>query len=281
MPFAICPLRNLSHAHGRVRSHAAEEGELGEEMQGLFIILRQTRVERETRLAREAGALIFLQVHLLGCDLRVRKMNAFDEVLHVVNREREGAGELPFVDEVAEDVARHGQRERLFVFDEARGRMKAQREAVPERMALRFVRESLRELFERGARGPRVFVGRLERRSGHESAVVGLRAVFLLFDGSAHALKKVCFHGGETKPAGFALCNFEALAAGREAALQVGDGIGSRMIGIVQLRDELGMVAFEPAQEGGVENASGVARHGGVLGGGEGEDDGGERRHIG
>ena len=275
MPFAICPLRNLSHAHGGVRSDAGKESEFRQEMQGLFIILRQTRVERETRLAREAGALIFLQVHLLGCDLRVRKMNAFDEVLHVVNREREGAGELPFVEQIAEDITRHGQRERLFVFDEAGGRMKAQREAVPERRGFGFAREGLRELFEGSARGPRVFVGRLQRRSGHESAVVGLRPVFLLVDGGAHTVKKVGFHGGETKPAGVAFCNFEAFAAGREAALQVGNGVGSRVIGIVQLRDEFGMVAFEPAQERGVENASGVARHGGVLGGGEGEDDAG------
>lgn len=182
--FSPLPLAHLSHAHGGVRSDAGKESEFCQEMQGLFLVFGQCGVERETRFAGKAGALIFLHVDLLRFDFGVREMYAFDEMLHVVNREREGAGELPFVGEIAEDITRHGERERLFVFDEARGRMKTQREAVRERvLAPRF--------------------------------------------------------GGE-------------------------------------LRDEFGMVAFEPAREGGVENASGVHGHGGVLGGGEGEDEAGE-----
>lgn len=121
-----------------------------------------------------------------------------------------------------------------------------------------------------------MLVAREHGRAGHEAAVVGLRAGFLFFDGVAHAVEKIFLHGGEAKPTGVALCQLEARAAGREVAVQIGNRVGSRMIGIVQLRDELGMVAFEPAQEGSVENATGVHGHGGVLGGGEGEDEGGE-----
>ncbi len=273
LPLAPCHLHRLSHAHGGVGADAGEEGEFCQKVQGLFVIFGQCGMERKAGKADEAGALVFLQIDLLRFDLRVREMNAFDEVLHVVEREREGRGELPFVEQVAEDVTRHGQGERLFVFDEAGGGMKTKREAVRERAGLGFARDGLRELGEVGLRGPGVLVEREQGRSGHEAAVVGLGPGFLLCEGSAHALEEVFFHGGEAEPRGLAFFEFEARALWREVALQVGDGIGSRVIGIVQLRDELGVVAFEPAQERGVENASGVERHGGVLRGGEGEDD--------
>lgn len=148
LPFAHCHLHRLPHAHGGVRADAGEEGEFGEEVQGVFIIFGQRGMEREAGRTDEAGALVFLQIDLLRFELRVREMNAFDEVLHVVNRERERRSELPFVEEITEDITRHGQRERLFVFDEAGGRMKTEREAVRERAGFGFALHGVRELFE-------------------------------------------------------------------------------------------------------------------------------------
>lgn len=100
----------LAHAVGGLRADAAEVGKLAEQVQGLAVVDRQCRMQRESRVAGEAGSSVFRQIDKLGFEICFRKINAIDEVLHVFHGQRERAGELPLVGEVAEDKVGHRQR---------------------------------------------------------------------------------------------------------------------------------------------------------------------------
>jgi len=75
-----------------MRADAAIEGELPQQMEGLAIDLRHGRMQGKSRRSDEAHAAILLEIDHAGGDAGVGEMNAFDEMLHFFDWQRERTG---------------------------------------------------------------------------------------------------------------------------------------------------------------------------------------------
>ncbi len=270
----------LPEAHCRVRADAGEEGQFRQKMQGLAIIFRQRGVQRKMAFADKAGALVFLHIDEAGFNAGLAEKNALDEVLQVFHRQGRRAGELPFVGEVAKDVARHRQRQRLLVFNEAGGRFKPQRDGIAQLAALGLLPHGFDDLAEAAQLRPVMLLRQNERRAGHELGIIRLRPVLLLAQGSDHALDEVGVHAGEAVPVGFALGNFEPAVALFKFAVQIRERVRPPLVVVVQQRDELRMVTLQPAQKRPVDDARRHGREFGVGRSREGEDEACEVGHC-
>jgi len=256
-----------------MRADTTKESKFFQQMQALFIIFRQRRVQRKAALAGKAGALVFLQIDHLGFHARKGEVNALDEMLQVFHRQRHGAGELPFVGEVAEDVARHRQRQGLFVFNEACRRGKLQIHRVVELSPRGELAHAVDDLAEAAQLRLRMLLRRQERRAGHELGIIRLRPGWLLPHRGQQVLNEAGVQSREAIPLGFTLQEFTPAVFLFEFAAQIRQRVRPALVVVVQELHEFGMVALQPAQERAVQNACVGRRQLGIRAGGEGEDE--------